>query len=103
VTAIQDLELIFILLSWIFGMFAWYYGYQVYVTTRGRSRFYLYFFFGGLAVGMILVLRIFGLLQLYEIEDWLFAYDFFLMLSAILMMLGFRAMYTSLQEQMKET
>jgi len=94
----QLLEIIFILLSWAFGIFAWYFGYQVYAATRGKSRFYIYFFFGGLSVGMILVLRILGLLKLYEIESWLVAYDFFLMLSAILMMLGFREMYRSIEE-----
>ena len=96
--SIQLLEIIFILLSWAFGIFAWYFGYQVYAATRVKSRFYIYFFFGGLSVGMILVQRIFGLLKLYEIESWLVAYDFFLMLSAVLMMLGFREMYRSIEE-----
>jgi hypothetical protein len=96
---VQTFEVIFILLSWAFGIFAWYFGYQLYAVTRGKSSFYIYFFFGGLSIGMILVLRIFGLLNLYEIEDWLVAYDFFLMLSAILMMLGFREMYRSITEQ----
>jgi hypothetical protein len=97
--AIQTFEIIFILLAWGFGIFAWYFGYQVYAATRGRSRFYIYFFFGGLSVGMILVLRIFGLLKLYQIELWLVAYDFFLMLSAVLMMLGFKEMYHSIKEE----
>jgi len=95
----QNLEIAFILFSWTFGLFAWYYGYQVYAITRGRSRFYIYFFFGGLSVGMILVLRIFGMMNFYRMEAWLVAYDFFLLLSAILMMLGFREMHKSLQEQ----
>ncbi|MFQ5800182.1 MAG: hypothetical protein ACE5HH_00480 [Candidatus Hydrothermarchaeales archaeon] len=95
---LQKLEIIFILLAWASGIFAWYFGYKVYAATRGRSRFYVYFFFGGLSVGMLLVLRIFGMLNFYEIESWLVAYDFFLMLSAVLMMLGFRGMYNSLQE-----
>jgi hypothetical protein len=95
---IQILEIVFILLSWAFGIFAWYFGYQVYAATRGRYRFYIYFFFGGLSIGMILVLRIFGMLNFYVIESWLVAYDFFLMLSAILMMLGFREMYGSLEK-----
>jgi len=91
-----NLQISFILLAWAFGIFAWYFGYQVYAATRGKSRFYVYFFFGGLAVGMILVLRIFGLMRFYDIETWLVAYDFFLMISALLMMLGFREMYNSL-------
>jgi hypothetical protein len=96
--AIETMEILFILFAWGFGIFAWYFGYQVYAATRGASKFYIYFFFGGLAVGMLLVLRIFGLLNFYEIESWLVAYDFFLMLSAALMMFGFREMYKSLQE-----
>lgn len=95
----QALEITFILLSWAFGLFAWYYGYQVYAATRGRSSFYIYFFFGGLSIGMILVLRIFGMLNLYELESWLVAYDFFLMVSAILMMMGFREMHNSMEDR----
>jgi hypothetical protein len=98
---LKKIEIVFILLAWIFGIFSWYFGYQVYAVTRGRSRFYVYFFFGGLSVGMLLVLRIFGMLGLYEINDWLFAYDFFLMASAFLMMFGFREMNRSLEEQME--
>ncbi len=96
----QNMEIVFILLAWGFGLFAWYYGYRVYAVTRGRSKFYIYFFFGGLSIGMILILRIFGLLKFYALESWLVAYDFFLMLSAVLMMLGFREMYKTVQEQL---
>jgi hypothetical protein len=96
---LKKVEIVFILFAWVFGIFSWYFGYQVYTATRGRSRFYVYFFFGGLSVGMLLILRIFGMLRLYEIKDWLFAYDFFLMVSAFLMMFGFREMNRSLQEQ----
>ncbi len=95
---IETLETVFILLAWAFGIFAWYFGYQVYASTRGQHRHYIYFFFGGLSVGMVLVLRIFGQLRFYRTESWLVAYDFFLMLSAILMMLGFRGMYKSIED-----
>ena len=97
--ALQNLEILFILLAWGFGIFSWYFGYQVYSATRGKSQFYIYFFFGGLSVGMLLVLRIFGLLELYEIKEWLVAYDFFLMMSAFLMMLGFKGMQNSITKQ----
>lgn len=91
------LQVIFIFLAWIFGILSWVYGYKVYAASQGKSRFYIYFFFGGLAVGMVLVTRIFGLIGLYHIEDWLVAYDFFIMLSAVLMMAGFKEMYASLE------
>ena|GEM_PF-5158786 len=96
--AVQNLEILFILLAWGFGIFSWYFGYQVYAATRGKSRFYIYFFFGGLSVGMLLVLRIFGLLELYEIKQWLVVYDFFLMVSAFLMMFGFKEMLNSISD-----
>ncbi len=99
--ALEKIGILFILLAWGFGIFSWYYGYQVYAATRGKSRFYVYFFFGGLSVGMLLVLRIFGLLELYEIEEWLIAYDFFLMMSAFLMMFGFKEMQNSISEHNK--
>lgn len=95
------IEIGFILLAWMFGILAWYFGYQVYAANRGKSRFYVYFFFGGLSVGMLLVLRIFGMLGLYEIKEWLFAYDFFLMISALLMMFGFWEMNRSLKDQIE--
>ena len=98
---LEKLGILFILLAWGFGIFSWYFGYQVYASTRGKSRFYVYFFFGGLSVGMLLILRIFGLLELYEIEDWLIAYDFFLMMSAFLMMFGFKEMQNSISEHSK--
>jgi hypothetical protein len=96
--ALQNLEIIFILLAWIFGILSWYFGYQAYAAARAKAGFYIYFFFGGLSVGMILVLRIFGLMRFYDVETWLVAYDFFLMVSAILMMFGFREMFRSLGE-----
>ena len=98
----QVFEIIFLLIAWATGIFAWFFGYQVYAATRGRSKFYVYFFFGGLSVGMILVTRIFGMLDFYDLETWIVAYDFFLMLSAIFMMLGFRGMYTYVKEQLKD-
>jgi hypothetical protein len=98
---LKKVEIVFILFAWVFVIFSWYFGYQVYAATRGKSRFYIYFFFGGLSVGMLLVFHIFTTLGLYEINDCLFAYDFFLMASAFLMMLGFREMNRSLKEQME--
>ncbi len=99
--ALEKIGILFILLAWGFGIFSWYFGYQVYAATRGKSRFYVYFFFGGLSVGMLLILRIFGLLELYVIEEWLIAYDFFLMMSAFLMMFGFKEMQNSISEHSK--
>lgn len=95
---IETLETVFILMAWTFGIFAWYFGYQVYALTRDQQKHYIYFFFGGLSVGMVLVLRIFGLLKFYNTESWLVAYDFFLMVSAVLMLLGFRGMYKSIED-----